>query len=211
MARYDLLFFDLDGTLIDSGPDIASATNAVMREIGLPEFPERTVVDAIGGGLSTLIDRLIGASHPHLREGVVRRVREVYGANLLVRTRLYPGVKETLDALGGVQVMVTNKPEAMTRVIVDGLGLGGRFARIYGADTLPVHKPDPAALKEMMEVTGVPPSRAVMIGDSDVDIETARRAGVLACGVTYGYGRPEDVHAADVRVDAFADLLRVLR
>ncbi len=207
--KYELLFFDLDGTLIDSGPDIADATNAVMRETGLPEFPEQTVVAAIGGGLSTLIDRLIGATHPHLCEGVVKRIREVYGANLLVRTRLYPGVKETLEALGGVQVMVTNKPEAMTRVIVDGLGL--HFARIYGADTLPVHKPDPAALLEAMAATGIPPSRAVMIGDSDVDVETARRAGVLSCGVTYGYGRPADVQAADIRIDTFPELLRVLR
>ncbi len=208
--RYDLLFLDLDGTLIHSGPDIADSTNAVMREFGLPEFREPEVIAAIGGGISTLVDRLLGASHPERCPAAVARIREVYGTRLLVRTTLYPGVRETLAALEAACVIVTNKPEHMTRKILAGLRLEERFARVYGADTLPVHKPDPAALRESLAALEVPAARSLMVGDSDVDHATARNAGVDFCGVTYGYGKDGDLDGAAHRIDRFEQLVDVV-
>ena len=208
--RYDLVFLDLDGTLIDSGADIAVSLNWALRQEGIPELPEPRIIAAIGGGLQILIERTIGADHPR-RKQVHGRVIEHYSAHLLDRTTLYPGVRETLEALSIPRVLVTNKPEGMTRILLAGLKIDGLFAAVYGGDTLPTRKPDPAAVLQSLERFRVPKSRAIIVGDSGVDVATARAAGIAACGVTYGYAQPGELDGADYRIGRFDELPGILR
>ncbi|MBI4564304.1 MAG: HAD-IA family hydrolase [Planctomycetes bacterium] len=204
--RYRLVFLDLDGTLVDSGADIAASLNAAFQAEGLPERPERIIIDAIGGGLPVLVERTAGSAPAEKKQAVLRRVIAHYGEHLLDRTTLFPGVRETLEALRAVKVVVTNKPEAHTRKLLEGLNVAHLFDRLYGGDTLPVRKPDPAALLDGMARYGVAPADALMVGDSGVDIETAAKAGVDSCAVTYGYSKPGELTGAKYCVQKFSEI-----
>ena len=208
--RYDLVFLDFDGTLIDSGRDIAASLNWALRQEGIPELPEPRIIAAIGGGLQILIERTIGADHPR-RAQVHAKVIEHYSVHLLDRTTLYPGVRESLEPLSIPRVIVTNKPEGMTRTLLAGLKIEGLFAAVYGGDTLPKRKPDPCAVLQSLERFKVPKARALMVGDSGVDLATARAAGIAACGAMYGYAQPGELDGADYKIDKFEDLLPILR
>jgi len=207
--KYDLVFLDLDGTLVDSGADIAASLNWALRHEGMAELPEPRIIAAIGGGLAILLDRTIGADHPR-RAQVHARVIEHYSAHLLDRTTLYPGVRETLERISVPRVIVTNKPEAMSRSLLAGLRIDGLFAAIYGGDTLPKRKPDPGAVLASLENFRVPRSRAILVGDSGVDLATTRAAGIDCCGVTYGYAMPGELEGARYTIGRFPDLLPIV-
>ena len=207
--RFDLVFLDLDGTLVDSGADIAASLNWALRHEGMAELPEPRIIAAIGGGLPTLLDRTIGPDHPR-RPQIHARVIEHYSAHLLDRTTLYPGVRETLERIPVARVLVTNKPEAMTRSLLADLKIDGLFAAVYGGDTLPARKPDPGAVLESLERFRIPKSRALLVGDSGVDLATARAAGIDACAVTYGYAMPGELEGARFTIGRFPDLLPIV-
>jgi phosphoglycolate phosphatase len=185
-----LLVFDLDGTLVDSSRDLAAATNAAVRQVApaAPPIPVEKVRTFVGNGARVLIERTL--SHA----GIDRPVDEVlpvflecYDRCLLDTTRPYPGITEVLEALDGVSCAVlTNKPGPMARRTLEGLSLAPRFARIWGAGDVPAHKPDPQGLERLMEELGATPEETWMIGDSPVDVRTARAAGVRVAGVTWG-------------------------
>jgi phosphoglycolate phosphatase len=185
-----LVVFDLDGTLVDSSQDLATAMNATLREIapGKPPLPTEVVRSLIGNGARHLVEQSL------LRAGVSASVADAlpiflerYGGCLLDTTRLYAGVHEGLLALHGRTLAVlSNKPGDMCRAILAGLGVAGLFERIAGGGDLPGRKPDPAVLRALLAELGRTPGETVMVGDSAVDVRTARAAGVRVFGVAWG-------------------------
>ncbi len=205
----DLLIFDLDGTLIDSKEDLANAVNAARRRMALAPLPNELVYSYVGNGAPTLIRRAMG---PEATEADVQTALEYFMAyykeHMLDCTTLYPGVREALDTLrdSGMKMSVlTNKPVRFSQLLVERLGLGEHFFRVYGGNSFEEKKPDPEGVYKLLEESGVPAGRAMMVGDSDVDIRTARNAGILACGVTYGFQPetldevPPDIRLGDLR------------
>lgn len=187
----DLLIFDLDGTLIDSKLDLAYAVNATREHLGLPPLTHELIAAYVGNGAPVLLRRALG---PEASEEEVEKALEYfldyYGAHCLDHTLLYPGVKEALDSLRGAGIkmaVLTNKPVRMSKAIIEGLGVGDHFFRVYGGDSFEQKKPDPIGVRALLEEAQVPPEKAMMIGDSGVDVRTARNAGIACCGVTFGF------------------------
>ncbi len=209
MAR--LLVFDLDGTLVDSSRDLASATNAALARVapGAPAIPLDVVVSFVGEGARLLVERCLRhAGVDKAPEAVLPVFFECYGERLLDTTRLYPGVAEALDAVAGCTLAVlTNKPGPFSRTILDGLGVAARFARICGYGDVAARKPDPMGLLQLIEELGAAPGDAWMIGDSAIDVRTGRAAGVRVAGVTWGLD-PAGVRAAspDRLLDSAAEI-----
>ena len=193
MTTHDLLIFDLDGTLIDSSRDLADSVNAMRRHMGHEPLADAAVYSYVGNGAPVLVQRALpGASQEDLDRGL-RYFLDYYREHMLDATTLYPGVREALDRLqdAGVRMAVlTNKPVRFSAHLLDGLGLGAHFFRVYGGNSFEEKKPHPKGVLLLMEEAGVRPEQTVMIGDSAVDILTARNAGVRSCGVTWGF-QPE--------------------
>jgi len=208
VSRTDLRLavFDLDGTLVDSTADLATAVNAALAQVapGSPRLEAEVVRSYVGHGARNLITRSLTAlGLPHPPDDVLPVFLEAYRACLLDTTRLYPGIEEALEGLRGLTLAVlSNKPGDMSRTILAGLGVAGRFARIWGGGDVPGKKPDPAGLKLLLAELAVRPDQAVMIGDSGVDVQTGRAAGVRTLGVTYGFDAPTFAETPpDVLVD----------
>ena len=206
-----LVIFDLDGTLIDSKLDLANAVNAARAHMGLAPIANATVYSYVGNGAPVLIRRAMG---PDVSEQEVERALAFflghYREHMLDHTELYPGVRETLDRLRAASVVMgvlTNKPVNHSVVIVNGLGLKDYFRQIYGGNSFEFKKPHPIGIETMMRECGVERADTLMVGDSGVDIQTARNAGVAACGVTYGF-QPETLAACapDFLVDRMEEL-----
>ncbi len=188
--RFDLIVFDLDGTLIDSKLDLANSVNFTRIQMGLSQLDNSLIYDYIGDGAITLVRRAMGEG---LDETQVQRALEIflehYRGHLLDNTVLYQGVKETIEKLSSVTLAVlTNKPVNLTHSILAGLGLHGRFAWVHGGDSFRHKKPNPIGLKAILHSTQIPPERTLMVGDSYIDIQTGQQAGVFTCGVSYGLG-----------------------
>jgi phosphoglycolate phosphatase len=210
-----LLIFDLDGTLIDSRLDLANAVNAARRHMGMEALENERVYSYVGNGAPVLIRRALGeqATEAELREAL-EFFLEYYRDHDLDHTTLYPGVRQSLDRLrdsGKRMAVLTNKPVRMSRNIVDGLGVGGYFFQVYGGNSFEFKKPNPIGIEALMKETGLGRESTIMIGDSSVDVQTARNAGVPCCGVTYGF-QPESLAdpAPDLKVDRMEDFVRWL-
>jgi phosphoglycolate phosphatase len=207
----DLLIFDLDGTLIDSRLDLAHAANAARGHMGMPPIENERVYSYVGNGAPVLIRRVLGAeaSEAQVQEAL-EFFLEYYRDHMLDCTVLYPGVKESLDRLrdAGVRMAVlTNKPVRISRAILDGLGVGGHFRQVYGGNSFEFKKPHPVGVEKLIAECGATPDTTMMVGDSSVDMETARNAHVKSCGVTYGF-QPETLRTLppDLLVDRMEDL-----
>jgi phosphoglycolate phosphatase len=202
----DLLIFDLDGTLVDSRLDLANAVNATRVHMGMEPLANERVYTYVGNGAPVLIRRALGeqATEPQVQEAL-EYFLEFYREHDLDYTVLYPGVKESLDRLhdaGKRMAVLTNKPVAMSKAIVEGLGTGRYFFRVYGGNSFEFKKPDPIGIRTLMEECHLGREATLMIGDSSVDVHTARNAGVRCCGVTYGF-QPETL--ADPAPDLLVD------
>ncbi|HXY40783.1 MAG TPA: HAD-IA family hydrolase [Vicinamibacteria bacterium] len=195
-----LVVFDLDGTLVDSSRDIASAANAALQQVapGTPEIPLPVVIGFVGEGARLLIERSLRHAGLELSvEEVLPVFLGCYRERLLATTRLYEGVADALLALRGRSLAVlTNKPAALSRAILEGLGVSSLFARIWGPEDVPARKPDPAGLLLLLAELGVPPAQAWMVGDSPVDVRTARAASVRVAGALWGLD-PAGLRAAE--------------
>jgi phosphoglycolate phosphatase len=215
----DLLIFDLDGTLIDSKLDLAHSVNAARSHLGMPSIENDRVYSYVGDGAPVLIRRALGPEAPE--EQVQKALEYFYGyyrEHMLDTTTLYPGVRESLDRLRGEGVkmaVLTNKPVRFSQGIIDGLALSEHFFRVYGGNSFPLKKPDPMGVETLMREAAVDRSSTLMVGDSAVDIRTARNAGIRSCGVTYGF-QPETLETEPPdylmeRMDEVADLVIGLR
>lgn len=186
--------FDLDGTLVDSAPDLVATVNTVFAREGLPPVAYETARNLVGGGARSLIERSLRAEGRKLRVGEVDRlVKEFiahYAAHIADRSRPFPGLEATLDELGAVGcrfAVCTNKLEWLSVRLLDALGLSKRFVAICGADTFGLRKPNPEFLRRTIARAGGEIGYAVMVGDSGTDVATARAAGVPVIAVDYGY------------------------
>jgi phosphoglycolate phosphatase len=206
----DLLIFDLDGTLIDSKKDLTDAVNATRAWHGLAALPEDIVSSYVGNGAPVLIRR----SFPHATQeelhALLRYFLDYYREHMLDATILYPSVREALDALHEADVplaILTNKPVRFSVRLIEGLGLESHFFRIYGGNSFEEKKPHPVGIETLVAESGATKDRTVMVGDSAVDMRTARNAGVVACGVSWGF-QPETF--ADAPPDFVIDDMRAL-
>lgn len=208
-----VLIFDLDGTLVDSNPDLVRSVNHVRALRDLPPLEEEAITAMIGDGAEMLVRRALGhvATEVSVR-GSLEVFLAYYREHMLDESALYPGVVETLDVLDGWTLAVlTNKPVRFTCRMLDGLGIYDRFAAVYGGNSFPEKKPDPVGVRRILSDTRGDPSSTWMVGDSSVDVLTGRRAGVRTCGVTYGYASQTfDAHPPDARIDRFVDLPGVI-
>jgi phosphoglycolate phosphatase len=179
-----LAIFDLDGTLVDSVDDLAAAVNHALGRVGLPLRGRDEVRSFVGHGARVLLERAVGPRRDKLEE-VFAAWREHYQAHLLDHTRPYPGIAEALARAGRTLAVQTNKSGPMARRILEGLGLLDRFAVVLGGGEAPP-KPDPAGALAILERVGARPEEAVFVGDSLVDLATARNAGLAFVGVAWG-------------------------
>ena len=207
--RVRALIFDLDGTLIDSKLDLIQSVNAMLREMGRPELETETISGYIGHGAPQLVARAMGgtATEKELKHAL-QFFLGYYEEHKMDNTRAYPGVGETLEVLKDWPLAVlTNKPERISVRILKSLGLADFFQAIYGGNSFESKKPDPFGANRIVENFGVPASDTMIIGDSEVDVQTARNAGMLAAAVNYGFGAHDrNLHPADVYLDRFAEL-----
>jgi phosphoglycolate phosphatase len=211
-----LLVFDLDGTLVDSAPDLRAALNEMLRERGMKPLSLPQVRHMIGDGVPALVARALAASgaEPAQPAGALARFVELYEADAVRLTCPYPGVPGTLAALrrrGYRTAICTNKPQHATFTVLEGLGLLSLFDGIAGGDRFPVRKPDPGHLLGLIGELGARPERAAMIGDNENDAAAAHAAGIPLVLMRYGYARidPETL-GADALLDHFAELPRAL-
>jgi phosphoglycolate phosphatase len=204
------LIFDLDGTLIDSKLDLALAVNATLAELGRNPLPHEQIFSYVGQGAPSLISRALGpgASEQDCMLGLEFFIK-YYSAHKLDNTVLYPGVLETLDALSGMPMAVyTNKPVRVSRSIVEELGVAGHFRFVYGGNSFERKKPDPMGVDAILLEFGAAPAQTMIVGDSEVDVQTARNSGTWVCGVTYGFGSHRFAeYPPDLLVDNLTELL----
>lgn len=202
-----LIVFDLDGTLIDSRRDLADAANALIVERGGHPLPVDAIGRMVGEGAAVLVARALTAAGLPVEAAGLPRFLELYDERLLDTTRPYPGIGEALDALAAFATLavLTNKPLAPTRRLLDAFGFSALVAATIGGDSEFPRKPDPASLNYLMAAFGASPHSTVMVGDSWVDYRTARAAGTAVCLARYGFGY-EGVQVAELRGDeALAD------
>lgn len=186
-----LVVFDLDGTLVDSRRDLATAANLLVHELGGTQLSEQAVGDMVGEGAGVLVRRVLTASGlDPATPGALTRFLEFYDDHLLDTTVLYDGVDTLLDTLHGRMplAVLTNKPQAATDRILAALGLTASFAMVIGGDTAVGRKPDPAGLLSIVHEARVTPAETILVGDSPIDVETARRAGTRICVAAWGFG-----------------------
>jgi phosphoglycolate phosphatase len=210
-----LVVFDLDGTLVDSCRDLATGVNRALAQVapGQPPLPDEAVRSFVGDGAAVLISRSLARAGLALPvETVLPVFLDCYREVLLDTTRPYPGVAEALDALRDLLLAVlTNKPGDMSRTILDGLGLSRYFFSVVGGGDVAQKKPDPEGLRALMSAARAAPQQTVMVGDSAVDVATARAAGARVVGVTYGLAPASlDAEPPDLRIGDMRELPRAL-
>jgi phosphoglycolate phosphatase len=192
MNGVSLIVFDLDGTLVDSERDLAESTNEMLSIYGVAPLPVDAVAMMVGEGARMLVRRALAAAEVDADETeALTRFRDVYDRRLLDHTRPYPGIVEVLRiAVARAPLAVlTNKPEAPSRRILEAFDLASIFKTIVGGDSGFPRKPDPAGLQHLMASANVPAERTLVVGDSMIDVETARRGGAALCVARYGFGQ----------------------
>lgn len=215
--KVKLLLFDLDGTLVDSRQDLANAVNAMLKSLGRPELPCEVIATYIGDGAPMLVRRALG--DPDDEQFVMKAIDYFmtwYREHKLDNTYVYPGTLEALRAIrssrnGSLKMAVlSNKPVNPSRAIVEGLGLGEFFFQTYGGNSFATKKPDPFGALKLCEEAGVQPKNAVMIGDSQNDILTARNAGMYSIGLKYGLApQTLEIYPPDILIDKPEELAEV--
>ena len=220
-ARTDTLVFDLDGTLVDSLPDLAAALNRLLAADARPALPPERIRTMVGDGVAKLVERGLAATGAVPGAAafatLLARFHADYAPRAAELTRPYPGVAELLPRLAGAGwrlALCTNKPQAATLHILQALGLAGSIGTVAGGDRFGLHKPDPRHLTLAVAAAGSTPDRAIMIGDGPQDLAAARGAGMRAIAALYGYGS-ERIEAADLDgipcLERFGDLPAALQ
>jgi phosphoglycolate phosphatase len=218
MSQHRTVIFDLDGTLVESAPDLADATAHVMANRNLPAPAEADIRKYVGGGARKMLHRAFEAAGLHEDQfdmkSALAEFLEFYGKNLAVRTRPFPGVLKALDQLqvrGERLGICTNKYEDFSAVLLRKLDLAKYFGAVLGGDSLDVRKPDGGHILGVIERLKTDPAHAIMVGDTEVDVKAARNAGIPVIAVSFGYSPvPADKLGADLVIDKFDALLPAL-
>ena len=211
--------FDLDGTLVDTAPDLVDTLNVVFAQEGLPPVPFGTARNLIGGGARQMIERGLKAEGRSCALGEIDRLQHqfitYYSAHIADRSRPFPALEDALDALaadGARLAVCTNKLEGLSRQLLRALDLLHRFAAVCGQDTFGVQKPNPIILRQTIQRAGGDPARAIMVGDSGADIATARATGIPVIAVDFGYTSvPVAELSPDRVISSFAALPAAVR
>ena len=207
------LIFDLDGTLIDSKLDLIRSSNAMLEELGREQLHQDTISGYLGHGAPQLVGRALGnAATEEERERALKFFLAHYEEHKLDSTCAYPGVREALERLAAFPMAIlTNKPVRVSVRILEGLGLAKYFGAVYGGNSFATKKPDPLGAQTILREFGAAPAEALLIGDSEVDVQTARNAGTFAAAVNYGFGtHNRATHPADIYLDRLTDLVPLL-
>lgn len=207
------LIFDLDGTLIDSKRDLIRSVNAMLRELGRRELAEETISGYIGHGAPRLVARALGKGcTEEERQRALQFFLGYYEKHKMDTTCAYPGVAETLEQLADRPMAVlTNKPVRISVRILEEMGLAKYFRVIYGGNSFETKKPDPLGARTILRQMDTAPQETLMVGDSEVDVQTARNTGMLAAAVNYGFGvHDRGAHPADVYLERFDELVSLL-
>jgi len=202
--------FDLDGTLANTGRDLADAVNHTRHHFDLPTLPDELVYSNVGHGVEYLLKHSVPEESSRHFPEVMQVFLDRYQNHLLDHTALYPNVLETLDYFRSKKrVVVSNKIHRLTIAILRGLGIAEQFDLVLGGDSVTEKKPDPALLHHVLKLFNVAPRQAVIVGDGETDMQAGKAAGVLTCGVTYGLGSTEQLIAAkpDFMIDGIRELL----
>jgi phosphoglycolate phosphatase len=212
-SKVRVLIFDLDGTLIDSKADLALSVNAMLEHLGRAALPHEAIYGYVGNGAPLLVRRALGegVTDAEAEQGLAYFLA-YYKEHMLDNTVTYPGVREGLALLEKHPMAVlTNKPVRFSTWILEGLGLLRCFRYVYGGNSFEKKKPDPMGVDILLRDFEATPQEAMMVGDSDVDVRTARNSGIWACGVSYGLGTEGlRAHPPDVMVDSLEELPRHL-
>ena len=207
------LIFDLDGTLIDSKRDLIHSVNAMLEEMRRPQLAAETISGYIGHGAPQLVARALGgtAKEEELKHAL-QFFLAYYEDHKMDNTCAYPEVRETLEQLKHLPMAVlTNKPTRISVRILNSLGLANYFRVIYGGNSFETKKPDPLGAKTILQEFGVSARETLLVGDSEVDVQTARNAGILAVAVNYGFGvHDRETHPADLYLERFGELVEVV-
>jgi phosphoglycolate phosphatase len=211
----DVLVFDFDGVLVDTGLDIANAMNYVLRHFGLPELPPETIISFIGRGAGKLVEDSLGKAHTNLLDQALPMFLQRYSEFYLVDTCLYPGVGEVLQfyhQAGKTLAIATQKPEPITHAILAGLEINPYISIVIGPESITHRKPHPESIIKILEATKTDPQKLIMVGDMPTDIQTGKAAGALTCAVTYGLGQRAELEAAapDYIIDSIDELCRFI-
>jgi len=208
------LIFDLDGTLIDSQRDLIRSVSATLREMGREELHEDTVSGYIGHGAPQLVGRALGSGATEDEcQRALKFFLAYYEDHKLDSTCAYPGVPEALEHLAAFPMAIlTNKPVRVSMRILKELGLAKYFRAVYGGNSFETKKPDPFGARTILREFGAAPAEAILVGDSEVDVQTARNAGTLAASVNYGFGTHDRAaYPADIYLNWLTDLVPLLR
>ncbi len=226
----ELVIFDLDGTLIDSSVDITNALNYALEPYAVAPLVVADTIKLIGEGIARLIEKVVDSKGNgillravrespedpqrlmEIRSDVKNRFLEHYSQHILDFTREYPGVRQTLEALAMYKkAVISNKMEALSRKILDGLGLSAHFVAVVGSDTVPEKKPSPVPILKVLADLNLRPHQALIVGDSNYDVDAGKAAGISTVAVTYGYRPREAIAHADYVIDRITDLIPLLR
>ena len=207
----ELIIFDLDGTLVDSGMDITNALNYAITPYGFKPLTVEDTIKMVGEGLTRLIEKILGDNNVSIKDAVLDRFIKYYSEHLADFTRPYPGVIKTLEMLGRYKkAVISNKRESLSKKLMEQLGLMKFFDVVLGSDSAAEKKPSPAPVKKVLEILGIEPQRAIIVGDSDFDIQAGKGAGLITVAVTYGFRDRESLTSADFLIDNIAQLLTLI-
>lgn len=210
----DLVIFDFDGTLIDSKVDIVNSVSLMLAELGLPKRDEQEIESFIGKGVRQLIIDSVGERHISRLDEGIKIYKDIYRRHMFDTTVLYPGVKEVLERIRHKKtVIMSNKSEEFIKLLTDKFGITKYFIRISGGDNENCRKPSPCPVLKLLKEFRFEPKKAIMAGDSGLDIISGRDVGIITCGVTYGIGKKEEILAAkpDFVIDDIKKLIDIVK
>lgn len=212
MQKIDLFIFDLDGTLIDSKRDIADSVHHTMKILGLPPISDELIYQFVGNGVTPLIQRTLEQAGGHSLERALKIFKAHYDQHLLDATQAFPGILEVLNHFAGkTMAVVTNKPQGYSEKILKGLKIDRFFKGIFGGDTTFPKKPEPDVIHHILQTFSIDPKKSVIVGDSRVDLETGHNAGIVTCGVTYGFRPRKELEeiGCDYLIERPEDLIQL--
>jgi len=212
-ALVDLLIFDFDGTLVDSRDDIVTSVNLTLSELGLPERKPGEITGFIGTGVKQLMADALGTKDPEKIKKAVEVYKDFYRSHMFDRTRPYPNAEETLKYFDKKKkAVISNKSVEFIKISLKKFAMEKYFIKISGGDNDKCRKPDPCPILDLMKQLEVSPKKAIIIGDSALDMQTGKAAGILTCGALYGIGRPDKIKALkpDFMIGDIGDLRNIL-